>query len=430
MSQQQTQVARVSLEELLAHAAWARRLARRLVNDDAAAEDTVQDAFLAGLQTPPASGGALRGWLRKVLRHERSSRLLSDQRREARERAATAVAIAERPPSPEDLTAAVEVQRLLAGLVLALPEPFRQTLVLRYYQDLSSADIARLLAVPAGTVRWRLKQGLSRLRVRLDEEHGGTEAWRAALAPIAAPARSAPSRGGGSPAPSARPPALTALMAGAGAIAVATAVVLLVSASRTPRDPDRRSAGASDPRLARAMTSRAPDVSRAIADRAAVLEGDTMKTTQLKRVAAFLGVGLPAMVASARQTAAPPPQEIVDMCLTAQEKSFACKDEIVSAWLALRNPPEKHREAMRQKMLEELTAWGSGPLPSRREKCEQLVASAGPANQAALNRDVMATMRACFARPDCPTRAACIGELMVNGLLPEAGPSSKSRAKP
>jgi DNA-directed RNA polymerase specialized sigma24 family protein len=36
-----------SLEELLSHAAWARRLARSLVSDESAVDDTVQDAFLA-----------------------------------------------------------------------------------------------------------------------------------------------------------------------------------------------------------------------------------------------------------------------------------------------------------------------------------------------------------------------------------------------
>jgi hypothetical protein len=68
-----------------------------------------------------------------------------------------------------------------------LPEPFRETLVLRCYQDHSAADVARLLDVPAGTVRWRLKEGLARLRERLDQARGGRAAWRAALAPIAAP---------------------------------------------------------------------------------------------------------------------------------------------------------------------------------------------------------------------------------------------------
>jgi DNA-directed RNA polymerase specialized sigma24 family protein len=82
MPQQRLPADTVSLTDLLAHAAWARRLARGLVSGDpAAAEDTVQDAFLVAVQKPPAVGGALRGWLRTVLAHERWSRMQSDRRR-------------------------------------------------------------------------------------------------------------------------------------------------------------------------------------------------------------------------------------------------------------------------------------------------------------------------------------------------------------
>lgn len=34
-------------------------------------------------------------------------------------------------------------------------------------------EIARAQGIPAGTVRWRLSEGLRRLRAQLDEAHGG-----------------------------------------------------------------------------------------------------------------------------------------------------------------------------------------------------------------------------------------------------------------
>ena len=45
-----------------------------------------------------------------------------------------------------------------------LDEPYRTTLLLRYGEMLSSVEIARRQQVPAGTVRWRLKSAVDRLR--------------------------------------------------------------------------------------------------------------------------------------------------------------------------------------------------------------------------------------------------------------------------
>jgi DNA-directed RNA polymerase specialized sigma24 family protein len=41
-------------------------------------------------------------------------------------------------------------------------------LVLRYYEDLSEAEIARVLGIPAGTVKTLARRGLARLRRSLD----------------------------------------------------------------------------------------------------------------------------------------------------------------------------------------------------------------------------------------------------------------------
>ncbi|MEW6072217.1 MAG: sigma factor-like helix-turn-helix DNA-binding protein [Planctomycetota bacterium] len=89
------------------------------------------------------------------------------------------------PPTPEELAESLETQRRLAALVLGLAEPIRHTVLLRYYEGLPPAEIARRTGAPAGTVRWRLKRGLDFLRERLDEEHGARRTWCALLAPLA-----------------------------------------------------------------------------------------------------------------------------------------------------------------------------------------------------------------------------------------------------
>jgi hypothetical protein len=86
--------------------------------------------------------------------------------------------------SPEDLLASVEMQRLLVDLVLALEEPYRSAVLCRYFQGLEPARIAQDLDIRAGTIRWRLSEGLSQLRAALDDRLANRGIWRRALAPI------------------------------------------------------------------------------------------------------------------------------------------------------------------------------------------------------------------------------------------------------
>jgi RNA polymerase sigma factor (sigma-70 family) len=173
-----------SVEQLLAEHRWVHRLARSLVGDADDADDLVQETWLAAVRRPPAAGAPARPWLATVARNEAATFGLARRRRKARE----AEAERARDPAevPEDLVASFQVQRVLAELVEGLAEPFRRTLLLRYYGGHSAAEIATMLGVPAGTVRWRLKRALDELRGMLDERTGGKRAvWMAALAPVA-----------------------------------------------------------------------------------------------------------------------------------------------------------------------------------------------------------------------------------------------------
>jgi len=164
----------VSPEELLAHAAWLRRLAASLAAP-ADADDLVQQTWLAALRRPPRAEGSVRPWLATVLRNF--------ARMGARSRPAREVE-SEAPPSPDVLFDRLETQRLLARLVSELDEPFRSTVLLRFYEGMSSAEIARAQNVPPGTVRWRLKTALDRLRAALDAKTD-RKSWQLALLPLA-----------------------------------------------------------------------------------------------------------------------------------------------------------------------------------------------------------------------------------------------------
>jgi RNA polymerase sigma factor (sigma-70 family) len=171
---------RTDPESLLAHAGWVRELARRLA-EGSDADDVEQATWLAALRSRPR-GVALREWLGAVARNAARARRRAEGRRTEHEMRA---ARAEELPATVDLVARAELQRRLVGAVLALEEPYRSAVLLRWFEHLPPRAIAARLDLPVATVRTHLARGLARLRERLDAEHGGRrQAWIAALAPL------------------------------------------------------------------------------------------------------------------------------------------------------------------------------------------------------------------------------------------------------
>lgn len=175
------------VEALLEHTSWLRSLARALLGegggDAGAADDLVQDALVVALQRREPPAGNPRSWLGGVLRNLARGRRRGELRRGRRER--------ERGPHPDEpatheVLERADLQRRLIGHVFALEEPYRSTLLLRYFEGLSGEELARRQGVPASTARTHLARGLERLRARLDAEHGGERgAWCALFLPLA-----------------------------------------------------------------------------------------------------------------------------------------------------------------------------------------------------------------------------------------------------
>jgi len=166
-------------EALLAQSNWLRRLARGLVRDESAAEDLAQDTWVAALRARPAD---LRAWMSVVARNfARRSRRDAGLRDAHEPQAARHESI----EGPDEIAARVELQRKLAAALLALEEPFRTALVLRYLDGLSSIQVAERLGVSHDAARQRISRGLAKLRERLDREHeGGRAGWMGALLPF------------------------------------------------------------------------------------------------------------------------------------------------------------------------------------------------------------------------------------------------------
>lgn len=170
-------------DELLRHAQWMRALARSLVLDDATADDVTQDAWRVALERPPRAMAALRGWLAAVIRSLVAKRARGEARRRLRE---IAVAPHEAVAATDDVVDRAEIHRRLVDAVLELDEPYRSTLLLRFFDGLPPRAIAERKGLPDATVRSHLKRGLDRMRERFDAEHGGDRgAWVALMQPLA-----------------------------------------------------------------------------------------------------------------------------------------------------------------------------------------------------------------------------------------------------
>lgn len=163
-------------------AGFARKLARSLLFDEQLADDVVQQAWLTAIEHPPAHRRSLRGWFLTVVRNLALKALRSRQRRSARERGA---ALAESVESTAQSVEREHVLRSMTDAVLALDEPYRHTILARFFDDLPPRVIAAQDGVPIPTVQSRITRGLAKLREKLDHDQGGAPSSRMALGLLA-----------------------------------------------------------------------------------------------------------------------------------------------------------------------------------------------------------------------------------------------------
>ena len=140
-------------KELLEHSDFVRALARSLVLDEHRADDIEQQTWLAALENPPVIRKSLRSWLSQVTRNFARIAYRRESRRSRHENASVHRT---KYLSPEEIASREEMVRFMTDAVFKLKEPFRTTIVLRFYDNLSINEIAKRAEVPAGTIKSRL----------------------------------------------------------------------------------------------------------------------------------------------------------------------------------------------------------------------------------------------------------------------------------
>jgi RNA polymerase sigma-70 factor (sigma-E family) len=137
--------------------AGAVRLGRLLTGSEAVAEELAQDVFL-GMRGRWSTIATPDAYLRRSL----VNRSHNHRRRAGRE-----LSLAEPERVAGERTVGDHEVDELWALVQRLPHRYRDALVLRYYEDLSEADIAATLGCRPGTVKSLLHRGLAKLKEQL-----------------------------------------------------------------------------------------------------------------------------------------------------------------------------------------------------------------------------------------------------------------------
>lgn len=173
-----------AIETILADDRFVRALARRLVRDEATADDVAQAAYVEALGRRPDSSSP-RGWVATVVRHVASNLRRGEVRRARHELAASRA----EEQAPESLLAErEEIRQRLVAAVMQLGRPRSSVVILRYFDDLPPRAIAARLGMPVETVRTHLKRAHAELRTRLgDDRRGDGSSFLAAL-PLLFPA--------------------------------------------------------------------------------------------------------------------------------------------------------------------------------------------------------------------------------------------------
>ncbi len=152
--------------------------AYRVLNNQHAAEDTLQEVFIQIWEKAafydPARGMPLT-WAVTLTRHKAIDRLRSTQRRsrlqdDVQRESETAAQFSEL--SSSDFAAAGDTSVLVRAAIQKLPEEQREAIELAFFSFLTQTEIAVRLNEPLGTIKARIRRGMLKLRNALNPEFG------------------------------------------------------------------------------------------------------------------------------------------------------------------------------------------------------------------------------------------------------------------
>ena len=152
------------------------RLALSIVGNPAEANEITQETFIAALRSLPSyqEKKSFKAWLYTIaLNHSRSHL----RRQKALERLRTTLTTffqveTQKQITPEEAVIQNEKEAQIWSTLKQLDERHRLVVILRYFHELSIAEISEILSVNEGTIHSRLHSAREKLRSALEHLHG------------------------------------------------------------------------------------------------------------------------------------------------------------------------------------------------------------------------------------------------------------------
>jgi RNA polymerase sigma-70 factor, ECF subfamily len=162
------------------HGGAAYSLAYRIVGDATSAEDVTQEAFLSIWRSRARydpTRGSVRAWALGIVRNRAIDALRREGGRAPKLDLDDGAAL-ERREAPERTDAEAlrrETARQVRGALGSLPNEQSKVIELAYFGGFTHSEIARMLGMPIGTVKGRMRLGLEKMRARFAEFAEGVE---------------------------------------------------------------------------------------------------------------------------------------------------------------------------------------------------------------------------------------------------------------
>ncbi|MFG2944098.1 sigma-70 family RNA polymerase sigma factor [Streptomyces adustus] len=140
---------------------------RAVLRDQAQSEEVAQDVLVEVWRTAPRyrpERGTAINWILTLAHRRAVDRVRSVEAAAARD---TKAALLDHQPAYDEVTEEVETrleQEQVRRCLRTLTELQRQSITLAYYRGLTYREVAESLALPVGTAKTRLRDGLIRLR--------------------------------------------------------------------------------------------------------------------------------------------------------------------------------------------------------------------------------------------------------------------------
>jgi RNA polymerase sigma-70 factor (ECF subfamily) len=160
---------------VLTHEELAYNLAVRILNDEAAAEDATQLAFISAFRSLKGyRGGSVRAWLLRMVtnacydelrrRKRRPTTPLEPESRDDQEEVESPQWLADDAPSPEESFDQVELEQAIQHCLEDLPCDFRIVVVMVDVEGLNYQEVSQATQKPLGTIKSRLARARLKLR--------------------------------------------------------------------------------------------------------------------------------------------------------------------------------------------------------------------------------------------------------------------------